>query len=88
MVKQLWIIFFPKVLSQQANPGIKYEYLLPTVLSSSDEVLDSDYSSVEEMNPLNSKLKAANFATNISTPVNNRRKRKFSWKVVGFTPCR
>lgn len=51
---------------------------------SSDE--SSDYSSMEDLLPLNSKLKAANFQSNTST-TNTRRRQKFNWKIVGFTPC-
>lgn len=87
--RKIIFVFFKKVLSQQTNPGIKYEYLLPTILASSDEALDTDYySSVEDNVPLMSKLKAANYPTNTSSPTSNiRKRRKFSWKVVGFTAC-
>lgn len=59
------------------------------MLSSSDEASDTDYySSVEENVPLSSKLKAASYPTNTSaTTSNSRKRRKFSWKVVGFTSC-
>lgn len=74
-----------QVLSQQTNPGIKYEYLLPTSLATSEEGSDVDYfSSAEDNLPLNYKLKAANAQSNNTT---GRKKRKFAWKVVGFTPC-
>lgn len=74
-----------QVLSQQTNPGIKYEYLLPTSLATSEEGSDVDYfSSAEDNLPLNYKLKAANAQLNNTT---GRKKRKFAWKVVGFTPC-
>jgi thrombospondin type-1 domain-containing protein 4 len=35
---------------------------------------------------LNYKLKAAN-SLNSTTPTTGRKKRKFTWKVIGFTPC-
>ena len=79
-----------KVLSQQTNPGLKYEYLLPVTLAtgSDEENKDFDYFSSGEDNnlPLNTKLKAAN-AQNNSTSNGGRKKRKFLWKVIGFTPC-
>lgn len=75
-----------QVLSQQINPGIKYEYLLPTSLATSEEGSEADYfSSAEDNLPLNYKLKAANSQAN--TTATGRRKRKLSWKVIGFTPC-
>lgn len=43
------------------------------------------FSSGEDNLSLNYKLKAAN-SQNASTP-NGRRKRKLTWKVIGFTPC-
>ncbi|CRK93983.1 CLUMA_CG007508, isoform A [Clunio marinus] len=74
------------VLSQQVNPGIKYEYLLPTSLASSEETSEVDYiSSAEDNLPLNYKLKAANMQTN--TTSTGKRRRRLSWKVIGFTPC-
>jgi thrombospondin type-1 domain-containing protein 4 len=77
---------FFQVLSQQVNPGIKYEYLLPTTLATSEEGSEVDYfSSAEDNLPLNYKLKAANAQSNTTTT--GRKKRKFSWKVIGFTPC-
>lgn len=58
---------------------------MPTSLASSDESSDVDYfSSGEDNLPLNYKLKAANSNTTSTT---GRRKRKFVWKVIGFTPC-
>lgn len=75
-----------QVLSQQTNPGIKYEYLLPTSLATSEETSEVDYfSSGEDNMPLNYKLKAANSQSN--TTSTGRRKRKLAWKVIGFTPC-
>lgn len=75
-----------QVLSQQVNPGIKYEYLLPTTLATSEES-DVDYfSSGEDNLPLSYKLKAANSEVNTTSP-GRVRKRKLSWKVIGFTPC-
>lgn len=79
-------IFSLQVLSQQVNPGIKYEYLLPTSLATSEEGSDVDYfSSAEDNLPLNYKLKAAN--SQVNTTSTSRRKRKLTWKVIGFTPC-
>lgn len=79
-----------KVLSQQTNPGIKYEYLLPVTLATGSEEDNKDFdyfTSGEDNNlPLNTKLKAAN-AQNNSTSNGGRKKRKFLWKVIGFTPC-
>lgn len=72
-----------QVLSQQTNPGIKYEYLLPTSLATSEEGSEVDYfSSGEDNLPLSNKLKAANSQTN-TTSTTGRRKRKFAWKVIG-----
>ncbi|XP_070496473.1 thrombospondin type-1 domain-containing protein 4 isoform X2 [Chironomus tepperi] len=70
------------ILSQQNNLGVKYEYLLPINFAISEES-DSDYS--EENLAINSKLKAANRQTDLK--VNVRKKRKFYWKVIGFTEC-
>lgn len=73
-----------QVLSQQTNPGIKYEYLLPTNLGTSEEgSSDTDYSN-EDVS-LSYKLKAANFQSNTSSATAARKKRKFSWTVVGFS---
>lgn len=44
---------------------------------------DTDYSNEENL-PLGTKLKAANRQSTDST---TRRKRKFQWKVIGFTEC-
>lgn len=83
----MYIVSFLQVLSQQINPGIKYEYLLPTSLATSEEATDVDYfSSGEDNLPLNYKLKAANSQAN--TTSTGRKKRKYLWKVIGFTPCR
>lgn len=74
------------ILSQQLNPGIKYEYLLPINFAASEEgTSDTDYS-MEENLPLNTKLKAANrqYPDGNNT---GKRKRKFTWKVIGFTEC-
>lgn len=85
-MKFTFFLLSSQVLSQQVNPGIKYEYLLPTSLASSEEGSDVDYfSSAEDNLPLNYKLKAANSQAN--TTSTGRKKRKFSWKVIGFTPC-
>ena len=85
-LKFTFFLLSSQVLSQQVNPGIKYEYLLPTSLASSEEGSDVDYfSSAEDNLPLNYKLKAANSQAN--TTSTGRKKRKFSWKVIGFTPC-
>lgn len=59
---------------------------MPTTLATSDESEVDYVSSAEENLPLNYKLKAANSQAN-TTSVTGRRKRKFQWKVVGFTPC-
>ncbi|CAG9799230.1 unnamed protein product [Chironomus riparius] len=71
------------MLSQQKNTGVKYEYLLPINLAISEES-DSDYS--EENLAMNSKLKAVNRQSN-DLKVNTRKKRKFFWKIIGFTEC-
>lgn len=78
-----------QVLSQQVNPGIKYEYLLPLSLASSDEATDVEYlTSAEDNLPGNYKLKAANSQNNSQTTSNgSRKKRKYTWKLIGFTPC-
>lgn len=76
--------FIHQVLSQETNPGVKYEYLLPTSLATSDES-DTDYFSSNEDNiPINSKLKAANSKDGTTT---SKRRRKLAWRVVGFTQC-
>lgn len=77
----------PQVLSQQVNPGIKYEYLLPLSLASSDEAGEVDYlTSAEDNLPGNYKLKAAN-ANQTTATSTGRKKRKYTWKLIGFTPC-
>lgn len=82
--------FTPQVLSQQVNPGIKYEYLLPLSLATSDEAGEVDYlTSAEDNLPGNYKLKAANAQANnqTTTSTGTRKKRKYTWKLIGFTPC-
>ncbi|XP_055372103.1 thrombospondin type-1 domain-containing protein 4 isoform X1 [Condylostylus longicornis] len=66
------------------NPGIKYEYLLP-VLSNSEE--DENSNSIESDGEVH--LKSGdddNLPTSV-TVTKPRRKRRFQWKVVGFSPC-
>lgn len=63
------------VFSRDVNPGIKYEYLLP--IGS-----DSEENEVSVESDLN--LKSGNKEV---TPGRPLRKRKFNWKVVGFSPC-
>lgn len=55
----------------------------------SDESTEVDYvSSGEENLGGNYKLKAANSQNSTATTsVTSRRKRKYSWKLIGFTPC-
>lgn len=72
------------ILSQQKNLGVKYEYLLPINFSMSEES-DSDYS--DENLAMNSKLKAANRQSTDSKVNNTRKKRKFYWKIIGYTEC-
>ncbi|KAG5675697.1 hypothetical protein PVAND_005581 [Polypedilum vanderplanki] len=75
------------VLSQQQNPGIKYEYLIPINFASSSEESGSEVdNSAEENLSINRRLKAANYQTNSTAPV-GRKKRKFAWRVVGFQAC-
>lgn len=61
------------------------EYLLPInfVSASEEGSSDSDYS-MEENLPLYTKLKAAN---RLSSENAAKKKRKFSWKVIGFSEC-
>lgn len=87
-----------KVLTQDTNPGIKYEYLLPInsihnggssdESGSSDELdpLANDYvEETESKHTLKSAIITAD--TGANTVVNERRKKKFIWKVVGFNQC-
>ncbi|XP_037958747.1 thrombospondin type-1 domain-containing protein 4 isoform X2 [Teleopsis dalmanni] len=65
------------VYTKSANPGIKYEYLLP-ITSDSEEYelsLESD-----------TFLKSGAEENSISSSRSTRR-RKFNWKVVGFSTC-
>ncbi|XP_055923558.1 thrombospondin type-1 domain-containing protein 4 isoform X2 [Eupeodes corollae] len=64
------------VYSRDVNPGIKYEYLLP-IGSDSEE---NEVSVESDMN-----MKSGNEAD--AVPGRPTRKRKFNWKVVGFSPC-
>lgn len=60
---------------------------MPTTLASEESDVDY-FSSGEENLPMSYKLKAANSETNTTSTVTGRiRKRKLSWKVIGFTPC-
>lgn len=75
-----------QVLTQEKNPGIKYEYLLPinTPHSSSSEENNSveiDTEAPPSIEPTENSVKTESDATN------NRRKRKYWWKVVSFSPC-
>lgn len=83
------------VLGQDPNPGIKYEYLLPLYSNSeSDEdFLDSTISGEADYTVGSSEdghiaLKSGDMYPDLTSnrPV-ERRKRRFMWKVVGFSPC-
>lgn len=83
-----------KVLTQDTNPGIKYEYLLPinsihnggnSEENGSDEFeLSDDGEDTDQKHTLKSAVITADIAANVP---NERRKRKFLWKVVGFNQC-
>jgi hypothetical protein len=64
---------------------------LPINFASSEESTGSDTEfdySAEENAPLNGRLKAANYQANLTTTTTvSRKKRKFTWRVVGFTAC-
>jgi thrombospondin type-1 domain-containing protein 4 len=60
--------------------------LLPTTLTS-EESSDIDYmSSSEDSSVISHKLKAGKYNSNSSASV-NRKRRKITWKVIGFTEC-
>lgn len=68
-------------MAKHHNPGIKYEYWLPipTASTSSEE----DYSSNEDVSTSRYNLKSVDSVTGR----NHGRRRRFVWKIVGFTSC-
>ncbi|XP_030240028.1 thrombospondin type-1 domain-containing protein 4 isoform X1 [Drosophila navojoa] len=69
------------VYSNILNPGIKYEYLLPIVSDSEENELSLESS--------DGFLKAGPVSEDGSSgsSIRTGRKRKFNWKVVGFSAC-
>ncbi|ALC39280.1 CG6232, partial [Drosophila busckii] len=68
------------VYSNGLNPGIKYEYLLPIVSDSEENELSLESS--------DGFLKSGAVSDDGSSSSSTRlRRRKFNWKVVGFSPC-
>lgn len=89
-----------KVLVQEVNVGIKYEYLLPITSNESDE-FSQEVTSSETEPPTHTtvpdttvkhtlKSGATHMVSAIGDDIektNEKRKRRFFWKVVGFTQC-
>ncbi|XP_051858406.1 thrombospondin type-1 domain-containing protein 4 isoform X1 [Drosophila albomicans] len=67
------------VYSNLMNPGIKYEYLLPIVSDSEENEMSLESS--------DGFLKSGGGNEDGSSSSSQRRKRKFNWKVVGFSSC-
>lgn len=96
---QFIFFFYLQILTQDVNPGIKYEYLLP--VNSIHNGGNSNESSGEidvDIVPENSiddddsaqkhTLKSAVEVPDSNTSAGHeRRKKKFLWKVVGFNQC-
>ncbi|XP_065091217.1 A disintegrin and metalloproteinase with thrombospondin motifs 7 isoform X1 [Ochlerotatus camptorhynchus] len=84
------------VLSQQPNPGIKYEYLMPINTNPNLEQESSEDNRVDVALSNDITEKASFRVPKQRTILNNTlpsstskplRKRKFLWKVVGFSAC-
>lgn len=71
-----------KVYSNILNPGIKYEYLLPIVSDSEENELSLESS--DGFLRSGGGMEDGSSAASSSRP---GRRRKFNWKVVGFSPC-
>ncbi|EAA13911.4 AGAP010003-PA [Anopheles gambiae str. PEST] len=70
------------LLSQSPNPGIKYEYLLPVSVSPTEPSSLEEVPSAEGTSPNNN-----NTGTIPGTGRVGQRKRKYLWKVIGFSAC-
>lgn len=70
--------YFFQIFSRTLNPGIKYEYLLPIASDSEENELSLETDGF---------LKAGPEDNAISTSRSSTRRRKFNWKVVGFSSC-
>jgi len=73
------------VLSQQPNPGVKFEYLVPiqpTAMTNSEE--DSGNESGETSSKQGLKAADTNLVVTNRPP---HRRRRFAWKIVGFSAC-
>ncbi|XP_055643965.1 A disintegrin and metalloproteinase with thrombospondin motifs 7 [Toxorhynchites rutilus septentrionalis] len=83
------------LLSQQPNPGIKYEYLMPVATGPNAEQTSAEDSRVdgisneisEKANIRVPKQRTIMNTTIFSSTVKPLRKRKFLWKVIGFSAC-
>ncbi|XP_061511351.1 thrombospondin type-1 domain-containing protein 4 [Anopheles gambiae] len=89
------------LLSQSPNPGIKYEYLLPVSVSPTEPSSLEEVPSAEAGNEISEKsnlrvpkqrvMSSSNNNNNTGTiPGTGRvgqRKRKYLWKVIGFSAC-
>ncbi|XP_055593032.1 thrombospondin type-1 domain-containing protein 4 isoform X2 [Uranotaenia lowii] len=86
------------LLSQQPNPGIKYEYLMPITTnfadsqsaSSEDNRIDEGFSNdISEKASIRAPKQRIIMNTTLpsSSTTKPLRKRKFLWKVVGFGAC-
>lgn len=88
-----------KALAQETNVGIKYEYLLPITSNESDEnsqeIMSNEteqthHTTIPDSPVIRHTLKSGVIA--LSTNDENgklvdKRKRRFFWKIVGFTQC-
>lgn len=88
------------LLSQSPNPGIKYEYLLPVSVSPTEPSSLEEVPSAEAGNEISEKSNLRVPKQRVmSSPNNNntgtipgtgrvgQRKRKYLWKVIGFSAC-
>ncbi|XP_053663428.1 thrombospondin type-1 domain-containing protein 4 [Anopheles marshallii] len=82
------------LLSQSPNPGIKYEYLLPVNVNPTEPTSQEEIPSAEAGNEISEKSnlrvpkqRLVSSANNSSTGRVGQRKRKYLWKVIGFSAC-
>ncbi|XP_053673801.1 thrombospondin type-1 domain-containing protein 4 [Anopheles nili] len=82
------------LLSQSPNPGIKYEYLLPVSVNPTEPSSQEELPSAEAGNEISEKSnlrlpkqRLVGASTNSTTGRVGQRKRKYLWKVIGFSAC-
>ncbi|XP_023031562.2 papilin isoform X1 [Drosophila willistoni] len=67
------------IYSKTLNPGVKYEYLLPIVSDSEENELSLESS--------DGFLRSGNEDAGSSSSIRTGRRRKYHWKVIGFSSC-